>query len=240
MKCLVTKLKAVVNDDSLPVITIVSEETKNIMKSYSRANEDMAYYVQKFFDTIGDIKSKIVILRCPCLSSTINEAIQVDLIDGLPHGLVVSLDNSYDASTRTYGVYRIQNNTLNNGQSQTSLVLNNISGIFVKTNPYNPITLTSGNWNGIGWGYPGYIAGQYNFVEDNTLKARLYSAGLNYTIKTSAQYLVKDSNPAYYQDTISTSGAFAYLVGATVEEYETVFTALVELVDKINECWDNV
>lgn len=49
MKCLVTKLKATVNDNTLPVIPIVSEETKNIMKSYSRANEDMAYYVQKFF-----------------------------------------------------------------------------------------------------------------------------------------------------------------------------------------------
>lgn len=240
MECLVIKLKATVNDDTLPVVTKVSEETKNIMKSYSRANEDMAYYVQKFFDTIGDIKSKIVILRCPCLSSTIEEAIKVDLIDGLPHGEVVNLGNSYDASTRKYGTYRIQNKTLNNGQSQASLVLNNLSCIFVKVYPSSPATLTGGNWNGIGWGVPKPPCGQYNFVEDNTLKARLYSSGLNYTIKTSEQHLVKDSNPRNFQDTNSTSGAFAYLVGATVEEYETVFTALVDLVDKINECWESM
>lgn len=240
MKCLVTKLKATVNDDTLPVLTTVSEETKNIMKSYSRANEDMAYYVQKFFDTIGNIKSKIVVLRCPCLSSTIDEAIQVDLIDGLSHGTVVSLNNTYDASIRKYGAYRIQDHTLNNGGLQSSLVINNISCIFVKTYPSNPITLKEGSWGGIGWGTPNIPCGQYNFVEDDTLKARLYSGGLNYTIKTSNQYLVKDANARYFQDTASESGAFACLVGATVEEYETVFSALVDLVDKINECWESM
>lgn len=102
MECLVTKLKAVVNDNTLPVLTVVSDETKNIMKSYSRANEDMAYYVQNFFNTIGDIKSKIVILRCPCLSSTIVEAIIVDLIDGLRHGALIKLNYEYDELTRSY------------------------------------------------------------------------------------------------------------------------------------------
>lgn len=241
MKCLVTKLKATVNDSTLPVIHIVSEETKNIMKSYSRANKDMAYYVQKFFDTIGDIKSKIVMLRCPCLSSTIEEAIQVDLIDGLPHGMVETLGNNYDASTRTYGRYRIQLNTLNNGEPQTSLVLNNLSCVFVKTYPKCPITLKEGTeWNAIGWGETHDPCGQYNYIEDNILKARYYSGGLNYVVKVSNEYLVKDANPTYFLDTESTSGAFAHLVNATVEEYETVFKALVDLVAKINECWESM
>ena len=197
MKCLCTKLKATVNDDTLPIVTIVSDETNNIMKSYSRANEDMTYYVQKFFNTIGDIKSKIVMLRCPCLSSTINEAIQVDLIDGLPHGEIISLGNT---SLRKCGNYRIQNNTLNTGALQSSLVLNNLSVIFVMKSSSNPITLSSGNWGGIGWGNTTSPCGQYNYIENGTLKARLYSGGLNYTIKTSETYLIKDSNAHNFFD----------------------------------------
>lgn len=165
----------------------------------------------------------------------------MDLIDGLSHGMVETLGNNYDASTRKYGRYRIQLNTLNNGEPQASLVLNNLSCVFVKTYPYFPITLKEGAALGaIGWGETKDPCGQYNYIEDDILKARYYSGGLNYVVKVSNEYLVKDANPAYFLDTESTSGAFAHLVDATVEEYETVFKALVDLVAKINECWENM
>lgn len=123
---------------------------------------------------------------------------------------------------------------------QSSLSLNNISEIHVNGRPIVPICITGGNWSGIGWGDTTPPCGQYNFIEDGVLKARLYSGGLNYTIKTSETYLAKDSNAKLFWDTGSQFGAFACLVGATAEEYETVFVALVDLVDKINECWENI
>lgn len=81
--CLVTKLKAAVDNPNLPIMTVIGPEVRAIMTHYSSdPDETKAYYLQQFFDTIGStLKGKLSKMLLPLFAANTAEAIY-DIIQG--------------------------------------------------------------------------------------------------------------------------------------------------------------
>jgi hypothetical protein len=82
--CLVTKLKAVVDNPNLPIMTVISQEVRAIMTHYSSdPDKTKAYYLQQFFDTIGStLKGKLRNMILPLFAVNTAEAIYDIIQDG--------------------------------------------------------------------------------------------------------------------------------------------------------------
>lgn len=74
-KCLVTKLKAVIDNPNLPKIAIVSGDTRNFCANYSTINEDKMYFVQEFLDRISAFQGKLFYITFPLLAINVTEAL---------------------------------------------------------------------------------------------------------------------------------------------------------------------
>lgn len=239
MKINIEKLSEAVNNPNLPSLTIPTSEIIAMMANYSSATSDMTYFMQKFLDSIGTIKNKIVLMRCPCLASTASEALLFDPISAAYKGNIIPVSENYwDSTTRSLSQTRI-NSWHNDNYESADATINDLSLICVDSYPISPVTISSGRWGGIGWGTQTQNSprGQWNNVENSAIYAYLYSNG-QFTSKEGANnYFVKDSAVRDWFDFSAESGTIIIMQSATKEEFETVMAAAKELVDNVNSCW---
>ena len=97
--CEIIQIKGIINNPNLPIMTVVSQEVKNIMAHYSVDTDGKkAYYLQQFFDTIGTtLKGKIRNMILPLFASTTNEAIY----DIIKDASFTAVDGSNELSLNT-------------------------------------------------------------------------------------------------------------------------------------------
>lgn len=74
-KCLVTKLKAVIDNPNLPKAVIISDDTRNFCSNYSTIDEDKMYFVQEFLDRISAFQDKLFYITFPLLAINTMEAL---------------------------------------------------------------------------------------------------------------------------------------------------------------------
>lgn len=236
-KCLVTKLAESVDNDKLPVLVNITEETRALLSGYSTdITEDMVYYTQKFFDSIGDSKNKIILMRCPCLATSLADALQYDLITGRTYGgAEAQSGGSWESSTRTLTMYR--NTSFRNSNFNASdNTINNIGYMECNLTGRNQLTLSSGNWSSVGFRMDD-PRGVLNHIEGDTIVGKTYSDGVFAGDKTSS-YAPKDAVlKTFFDVQSSVSGAAIAMQGATQQEFEKVLAALIEFVKNINSCW---
>lgn len=240
MKINIEKLSEAVNNPNLPSLTIPTSETIAMMANYSGATSDMTYFMQKFLDSIDIIKDKIILMRCPCLASTVFEAMLFDPISAANKGNIIPLSEDYwDSTTRTLLKTRI-NNWFNDNYVSAGATINNLSVIDIDSYfEVCPALSTPAFWAGIGWGDKTQFSprGQWNNIENSAIYAYLYSNGQFTSKEGTNDCFVKDGSVLDWFDFRSVSGTIIIMQGATKSEFETVMAAAKEFVDNINSCW---
>ena len=224
MKCLVLKLKSVINNDNLPRLVVPTAETKLLMSKYTGTDETLLYFAQKFFDEIGDSKQYIYGMICPCLAINKSEAL-INFMTG--NAFTASGTQEFDASTHMIKFISNASISLSPALNATDCGCINLSG--------NSLCTNTSNFNGV----VGAVSSPKGLLFFKTSGfAKVYSEGkYKYDVTINSQHLgeFKWWSPTG-QNTFESLHILTYKK-CPEDEFLKIFSAAISFKDEIDKYW---